>query len=108
MNITVDDTNGDPYTNLLPSYAPFNAWTTVSGSCTAPCPDVGHVSGGTWHATTQTQDTSDSAPHTVILTFNGAFAPCWRGTSLTRVSSRYRGVRVRRPGQQCRQLHHAN
>lgn len=70
-NRTIDDTNGDSATGLIPAYS--GSW-NVGQNCPG-CrvqPSKSDVFDGTWHDTTS--DSGATTPHTVTLSFQGASA----------------------------------
>ena len=77
VNITVDDTFGDPTTCLFPEYSPNNGtWNAVSSSENCPSCyigpsilDLAQIHNGTWHDTTYLPW---ETPATITVRFNGS------------------------------------
>ncbi|KZV89134.1 hypothetical protein EXIGLDRAFT_838693 [Exidia glandulosa HHB12029] len=71
-NNTIDDTNGDPFTGVVPSYEPPSQW--ISRGAARPCPgcgvqpDPGQTLSQTWHEITNNLGQN---PGTMTFTFTG-------------------------------------
>lgn len=80
VNVTIDDTFGDPQTGALVIYSPASAWENGTRACSTACvarPDPDKLYNGTWHETTTfIPDSGDSKADkhqmsSASVTFNG-------------------------------------
>ncbi|KAJ7275496.1 hypothetical protein B0H12DRAFT_263635 [Mycena haematopus] len=83
VNVTIDDTTGDPLTGALVTYTPLDAW-TESGPlpCTQSCPpgtpNVQSLNGWTYHNSTFSPNSGSfpNVPLTATVQFNAVYVYC--------------------------------